>query len=298
VVALAFVVPAPSEAAASNTAKVSPTQAKPGEKFIFSGRSPDCGGQPYEITQTYTDNEIRRIRTQPPLTGFAGTDGSFSAMLTVPPGAARSNVLRPYGGWQYDAAQISFPGCESGIVAANVLVLPVSSNQHIALSTRSPRTKSTLDVTVTNCVGGVIKQFAWVVDGQGSYFNFSGTFSGTTYTGSADLSSGLHGAAVHTGPARVSSPLGLEDSMATIGCAQSVGPDSVARADHLMHLSSNVPITIAPESGPIVAPYAPRPEPTVGPAGHSINASSAGVGESVPGAPPASAVAGEPSFVG
>jgi hypothetical protein len=301
---MAVVVPdaAPAAAAntAANTASVSPSQAKPDEPFTLTGRSPGCPNQPFAVTQTYTNNVGGRTRQEELMAGGqSGADGSFTANLVVPAGATRSNIYRPYGGWQYDAVEVTFPGCPEGLTGAHLIVLSMRFDQHIHLSTTAPRTGSEITVSSENCVGGALSTFTWVIDNAGSYFLFDGTFAGTTYTGIANLAEGYRGSEFPTGAAHVSQPLGAKDVIVQVPCVQSEGPASVAAADKLQHLSFSIDITIRPATDAAATSGA-----TASRTSKSSNNSRATANQgtltaaSVPGAEPATAITRQPTFVG
>ena len=288
----------PSAAADSTSLNANPSAAKPGVAVVVTGKIPAQAGKPYTVSQIYTNNHVARVRTpeSPPL--VAETDGSVRATVTVPVGASRSDLLRPYGSWQYDVVTFDFgPGCPFSPscteYGANVNVLPIRTDQHITLGTLAPRTGSQLSVHAVNCVGGTATEFTRVIDGNGAYFPITGATSGTTFTGSADLSKGYRGKYGATGPAHVSNPIGTRDSLAGVPCLQSEGPSSVADADNLEHLSMVVDITICPATGrcaisSAVAPAGQKPvygAPAAGP-------------EVVAAAVPAQAITAQPTFVG
>jgi hypothetical protein len=266
-----------------------------------SGTIPSEAGQPYSVSQVYTDNTVARVQMNEPFAGgAAGSHGEVKAIVQVPTTAARSDILRPYGSWQYDVVLFSFPpGCPPQACVsygANVNVLPLSTGEHITLSTLKPVTGSTLDVTATNCYGGVLTAFTRVIDGNGAYFPITGQSSGTTFTGKADLAHGYRGKYGPQGPARVSNPVGLRDSTVGVPCAQSEGPASVAAADHLMHLSMVIDITICPTTGSCELSSA---IPQAGSSPVIRLSADANTQTSVPAAAePATPVTAEPNFVG
>lgn len=289
----------PSAAAATTTLTASPSAAKPGVVVTVTGKIPAQAGKPYSVAQIYTNNHVARAEQNEPSAGVVGADGSVHATVTVPTGATRSDILRPYGSWQYDEIIFSFPATNCPQVCTtygvNVTVLPISTNQHITLGTLAPRTGSKLSVRTTSCVGGIATEFARVIDGNGAYFPLSGTLSGTTFTGSADLSKGFRGKDSPTGAAHVSSPIGTKDSFVAVPCLQSEGPPSVAAADNLDHLTMVIDITICPATG------ACRVSSAVAPAGQvpvfgapSLSTSTA----ALPEAQAASAIPAQPNFVG
>jgi hypothetical protein len=140
-----------------------------------------------------------------------------------------------------------------------------------------------------------LTEFARVIDDNGAYFPISGTQSGTTFTGGADLAHGFRGKYGPQGAAHVSNPLGTRDSLAVVPCAQSEGPASVANADNLQHLSMVIDITICPATGTC------RVSSAVAPAGQTpVFGAPASSTETVPlpEAVPAQAITAEPTFVG
>ncbi|MFL6241370.1 MAG: hypothetical protein ACJ735_17960 [Actinomycetes bacterium] len=304
--AAAFTVTAPgphSAVAASSRADLTakPGAGIPGTAVVVTGKIPAEAGHPYSVSQLYTNSNVARVeQNEPQSGGVAGSDGTVTATVSIPAGAARSDLLRPYGSWQYDEVLFNF-GCPApapcSSYGANVNVLPIRTDEHLALETLSPRTGSTLRMTVTNCVGGILSEFTRVIDGNGAYFPITGSLSGTTFTGSADLSNGFRGRYGPQGPAHVSSPLGVRDSLAAVPCAQSEGPPSVAAADHLEHLSMVVDITVCPRTGTcrMSSAIAPAGQPAV------VRAPRDASNETVvPAAAPAATavVVAEPTFVG
>src|SRR4051812_24012856 len=189
---------APAASADSTTLSASPAAAKPNVAIVVSGKIPAQAGRPYTVSQIYTNDHVARARTPESAPLVAGPDGAVKSTVTVPAGATRSDILRPYGSWQYDVVTFDFgPGCpfspqctEYGV---NVNVLPIRTDQHISLGTLAPRTGSQLSVHAVNCVGGTATEFTRVIDGNGAYFPITGATSGTTFTGSADLSKGYRG---------------------------------------------------------------------------------------------------------
>ena len=293
----------PSAQAAATDLHASPSAAKPGVAVVVTGKIPDQANMPFTVTQIYTDFNIARVQQNEPMGGVAGSDGKVKATVTVPAKATRSDILRPYGSWQYDVVAFNFgPGCKTGGIectsyGVSVNVLPVRTDEHIALATLAPRTGSSLHAHVTNCVGVVATEFARVIDGNGSYFPFEGSVAGTTYDGSADLSSGFRGKYGPQGAAHVSSPIGIRDSLAAVPCTQSEGPASVASADNLEHLSMVIDITICPRTGSCAVSSAIAPAgqtPVFGPRGSSTTTSFT----VTPAALPAQAITAEPTFVG
>jgi hypothetical protein len=291
----------PAASAAGTELHATPAAAKPNATVVVSGKIPAQAGQPFSVEQLYTNGNVARV-TKGGAGGVAGSNGEVTTTVTIPADAARSNVLRPYGSWQYDVVVFQFPpGCPAPgpctTYGANVNVLPVSDNERIELSTLQPKTGDALAVHVTNCVGGILTEFARVIDNNGSYFPFTGAISGTTFDGSADLASGYRGKHAPTGAAHVSSPVGIRDALAALPCSQSDGPASVAAADHLEHLSMVVDITICPRTGTCrvnnnaIAPAGQPPNVDI-PADATSQTSIA------PAAEPAQAVTAQPTFVG
>jgi hypothetical protein len=292
----------PSASAAGPSLTAKPSAAKPNTPVVVTGKIPGQAGQPYTITQIYTNNHVARVQTQPSNGSVAGPGGEVTASVTVPAGAARSDVLRPYGSWQYDVVSFNFgPGCATGGIqctsyGANVEVLPVRTDEHITLSTVSPRTGSVLNVDASNCVGGLLTEFARVIDGNGAYFPITGNTGGGAFSGSADLSHGFRGKDGPQGAAHVSNPLGLRDSIAAVPCAQSEGPASVAAADHLQHLTMVIDITICPRTGSCEVSNAIAPAGQTPVFGAHVTPTDATV--TVPTATPAQAIGAQPTFVG
>jgi hypothetical protein len=301
IAAITVTVPGHAAGAAGASLHATPGAAIPGASVTVSGTIPSEAGQPYSIGQLYTNGNVARVEQNDPGGGVAGPNGEVTATVTIPADAARSNILRPYGSFQYDEVLFSFPpGCPPQACVtygANVNVLPISNDEHITLETLSPRTGDTnYSVTVTDCVGGIAAEFTRVVDNNGSYFPFTGSSSGTTFHGTADLSHGFRGKYGPQGAARVSNPIGIRDAYAAIPCTQSIGPDSVAEADHLEHSTNVVDITICPASGACAVSNAVAPAgqpPVFGPIPGDSTAT-----VSLPAAGVASAVTAEPDFVG
>ena len=300
--AVTVTVPGQSASAASPSLHASPSAGIPNTFVHVSGTIPSQANQPYSIGQLYTNNHVARVQQNEPTGGVAGPNGEVTADITIPSGAARSNILRPYGSFQYDVVTFSFPaGCPPQACVqygVTVDVLPISTNEHIKLETLSPRTGDTnYTVNVSNCFGGVATEFTRVVDGNGTYFAIKeASSSATTWQGSADLSHGFRGKYGPQGPAHVSRPVGLRDAYAAVPCTQSVGPQSVADADNLEHSTNVVDITICPATGACSVSNAVAPAgqpPVFGP----IPADSTST-VSLPSAGVASAIVADPDFVG
>jgi hypothetical protein len=297
-VALVAPGPLPATAASDNTATVSPAQAKPGATFSLTGQSPGCPNQPFQLKHIYSNNKGQYV-TANANGGISNGAGEFSAAgLTVPADAMRSNIYRPYSEWRYDTVQVSFPACAEGLTAAHLNVLSVRYDERIEVFPAIPRTGESVDVVVSNCVGGVLAPFTWIIDVAGSYFHFSqSSYAGNIYNGTADLSDGRRGSEFHTGPAHPSQPAGTRDAALQVPCAQSEGPQSVADADYLFHLNNTVDITIAPATGPLPTPHYPPAEQTSS-GGTSTGTGTSVSGGGVSGAPIANPVNGSPTFVG
>jgi hypothetical protein len=300
--AVALVVPgvSPAGAAAASTATVSPTQAKPGGAFTFKGRAPSCPNMPFQVTQVYSNNKGEFVSTSAP-GGKSNASGEFGPItLSVPATASRSNAYRPYAAMRYDAVRADFsPACPDGTVGANLTVLAMRFDQHIEVNPAVPRTGENIDVTVTNCVGGVLAAFTWIIDNAGSYFMFTqSSYTANIYNGTADLSKGFRGDKFKTGAAHVSQPVGVTDAALQVPCAQSEGPDSVGKADHLFHLNNTIDITIAPATGPLPHPYPPAPEKRRSTSVTTFHETTTVSGDVVPSASVADPVSGSPTFVG
>src|SRR3954467_9272862 len=118
--------PTTARAADKSNISVSPGQAKPGEAFTVSGSAPACSGQPLRLRQVYTDRDGSRIEQYSPSGGVVGADGSFHLPSAVPAAAARSNIFRPFGAWQWDTVVAEMPGCGGGTeLATNLEVLAI-----------------------------------------------------------------------------------------------------------------------------------------------------------------------------
>jgi hypothetical protein len=255
---------------------------------------------PFQVVQVYSNNKGQFV-TASSAGGMTNANGEFGPIaLTVPAGAMRSDLYRPYAAWRYDAVRADFsPGCSKGTLGSNLTVLPLSFKQHIEVNPPVPRTGQSVDVTVTNCFGGVVAPFTWVIDNAGSYFMFTGQMlDATTYNGTADLSQGYRGDKFPTGTAHVSQPVGVTDSALQVPCAQSEGPQSVADADHLFHLSNTIDITIAPATGPLPHPYAPKQAKQTSGSVTTTNETTSVSGDVVPSASVADPIGGSPTFVG
>jgi hypothetical protein len=296
---LALVVPGvPPATAAVTAATVSPAQAKPGGVFTVRGQASGCAHQPFQLRQIYSNAKGELVGKEAGLFVADGT-GKFTATLTVPPDALRSNAYRPEADYRYDEIDANFQGCQGGtLVVTRLIVLPVRYDERVTASPTVPRSGSKLNVTATNCIGGVIPAFTWVVDNAGSYFMIKqNSYSQGVFQGTADLSDGRRGDLFKTGPAHPSQPAGTTDAVVQVPCAQSQGPQSVADADHVMHQTNTIDITIAPATGPITPPHNPPAEGFTGRTGTPTDAGT-GVVDAAPGAPVAEPVSGSPTFVG
>jgi hypothetical protein len=227
----------PAAAGGAAHAAFSPTAAKPGAMARVTGVMSACPMTVITVAQSYTQGDGSRVQTPQPTPGMTDATGKFSVLVTVPAMAARSDILRPFAGWQYDTAIVSFQNCGGRVIGANLNVLPVNKAEHISLSSTRPRSGSTLHVTVTHCVGGVLPAFTQVIDRTGEYFLISkSSYSGTTWKGSVSLKHGYYGLQAPAGAAHAS-PHGARDAWLAVPCTQSKGPRRVALADHLQHVT-------------------------------------------------------------
>jgi hypothetical protein len=215
--------------------------ARPGAVAAVHGHiAASCTGRPITVTQHYLNTKAARA-SQPGLGGVVGTGGAVTFSVTVPSDAVRSDISRPFAEYQYDVIEADVAGC--GERGTNLIVLPFNRKQHISFSPARPRSGSTMTVTSTHCVGGVLSPFAQVIDRRGAYYNLSGQLTGTTFHGKVNLAHGFFGADAPTGPAKPSKR-GHRDAILRVPCAQSEGSRAVARSDHLQRLTWAVDFSI------------------------------------------------------
>jgi hypothetical protein len=229
--------------ASASTFTLSPAHpgARPGAVAAVHGHiAAACAGRPITVTQHYLNSKAARA-SMPGLGGVVGAGGAITFTVTVPNDAVRSDIGRPFSEYQYDVIEADVAGC--GERGTNLLVLPFNRKQHISWSPTRPRSGSTISVTSTHCVGGLLSPFAQVIDRRGAYYNLSGRLTGTTFHGTVNLAHGFFGSDAPTGAAKPSAR-GHHDAILRVPCAQSEGSRAVARADHLQRLTWAVDFSI------------------------------------------------------
>lgn len=230
----------PAEAASRLSIAVSPTSAKPGQVVTVSGVISACPLQGFQTAHNYTDFKGNAVQSNG-MPGMTDASGAFSFMTTVPTGAVRSNLFRPFADFTYDTVVLRFQACGDRVIGVSVYVRPFSHKVELTVTPASPRSGRLVHVTATHCRNGPLPEFTQLVDRTGEYFHFSGSVSGSTYTGTANLAHGFYGAFAPGGPAHPS-PRGVKDAVISVPCVQDDGPKSVAVADRLWH--SNVVVDV------------------------------------------------------
>jgi len=232
----------PAEAAGQFTMSATPAAAKPGQVVTISGVVSKCALKPFRSVQNYTDFNGNSVQSNG-MPGTADASGAFTFMATVPTGAVRSNLFRPFADFAYDTVVVQFQGCGGRIVGTNVFVKPFNHLVRLTVTPAEPRSGRPVTVTATHCRNGPLPEFTQLVDRTGEYFHFKGSVSQGTYTGTANLAHGFYGAFAPGGPAHPSSP-GVKDAVVSVPCVQTDGPRSVAAADVLWHSSVVVDVHI------------------------------------------------------
>jgi hypothetical protein len=231
-----------ADSAAHASISASPHAALPGQTVTVSGVAPSCVMRPVMVNQHWHDYKLQ-VQNSMGTGGVTGADGSFAFSVTVPPKIVRSDVQRPFSPLIYDVVAVSFEGC-SRVLGANIFVKPVNRRVHFTLSTLRPRSKGSLHIKATHCIGDPVPDFTQLIDRTGEYFYPTKTsYTGTTFTATFRLRSGFYGPSAHAGAAHPSRP-GRFDALVAIPCTRSEGPRSVARADHLWHSSVVVDLHI------------------------------------------------------
>ena len=235
--------PVTARTASAPRIEVSPVAATPGSPVLITGRAPGCFGGAVVAEHRYLTS-AGDDSLSPAGAGAVAPDGTFAVAVTVPANAAYSAITAQFEGPRYDVVELDLQPC-GRVLGANITVLPFNYREHISWSPTQPRSGGRVTVTVTHCQSGPIESYTQIIDRAGNYFRLSGHTSLGTYHGSVVLDHGLLGSNDDRGRA-VPSARGQNDATIMVPCAQSTGPASAARADHLLHLAWAVDIHIRP----------------------------------------------------